>query len=439
MGKRKKQLLQQKADLTAEAAAVFAKCEAEERGLTEDEVKRDDEISVELEQVATDLTALERQEARARDLGTTDGVQAVADHSPAQLHDLPTFNSLGEQLQAIARSSQPGAQIDPRLLNVQQMQGPQAATGASEAIPQDGGWLVQRDYTTELLQRAKDAAILAPRCRTIQISGPGLDAPYFDETSRVEGSRFGGVQVFRNHEAESVTAKKPKFGKHKMDLEDLTALAYASDNLLEDATALQGIFALAFESEFSLRIDNEILNGSGAGEMLGILNAPCLVTIAKEGGQAAATIVQKNISKMWTRMYGRSRANAIWINNQDTEPQLDELSVVVGTAGTAVYMPAGGLNDSPNGRLKGRPVIPVEHCETLGTVGDLMLVDLSQYLIIEKGGLQSDTSMHVRFINHEQTFRWKVRNNGQPMWASALIPAKGSNTLSPFVALATRS
>jgi HK97 family phage major capsid protein len=86
----------------------------------------------------------------------------------------------------------------------------------------------------------------------------------------------------------------------------------------------------------------------------------------------------------------------------------------------------------------GRPVIPVEYCSTMGSVGDVILMDPSQYLMINKGGLKSATSIHVRFLTDEMTLRFTLRTDGEPTWHSALTPYKGVNTLSPFVTLAVR-
>lgn len=360
---------------------------------------------------------------------------------PRRVHveDPPKFRTLGEQLSAVARASMPGGETDPRLLNVHDEA---RAQGASSAIPQDGGFLVQPEFNNTLLQRAVQEAMLWTRCRRFPVTqGDTLDLPYIDETSRADGSRWGGVQVFRNHEAESVTAKKPKFGEHRLQLEDLTGLAYATDNLIQDAPLLGTIFENAFTSEFNYKLDDEVVDGSGAGEMLGILKSPALVSVSKESQQSAKTVVFKNIIKMWEKMWPSSRRNAIWIVNTEVETQLMQMTLPVGTGGVPVYMPAGGLSTAPFGTLLGRPVMVVEQAKGVGTKGDIILADLSQYGIAEKGGLQGDVSMHVRFINHEQTFRWKMRNNGQPLWHSALTPANTANsiTLSPFVALNARA
>lgn len=89
--------------------------------------------------------------------------------------------------------------------------------------------------------------------------------------------------------------------------------------------------------------------------------------------------------------------------------------------------------------LLGRPVIPVEHCATLGTPGDIILADFSQYAMADKGGVQAASSIHVRFLNDESTFRFIYRVDGQPTWKKPLTPKNGSNTYSPFIQLSTRS
>ncbi len=93
----------------------------------------------------------------------------------------------------------------------------------------------------------------------------------------------------------------------------------------------------------------------------------------------------------------------------------------------------------PFATLLGRPIIPTEFNSALGEKGDIVLMDLSQYLMIQKGGVKQDTSIHARFINDETTFRFVVRMDGQPIWDAPLTPFKGSDTLSPFVTLAERA
>ncbi len=454
-GQRYRALLQERADLVAEGRRIFELAEQEDnRALTDEERAQDDAIQARLEAIGLELEREERRRERERtveaapaaephvtgirDLGLdkpwgydTFGqtMDEFARSRPAQVR-LYQDAALGEFLAAVASHYTPGGHTDPRLY---------AASGSNVAIPSEGGFLVQRDQTYRLLELGMEQSLLAGLCDQIPV-GPnsdGIEAPMIDESSRANGSRFGGVRVYRRAEADTVTATKPKLRNFDLRLEDLMALAYATDRLLRDSVQLGRIYATAFASEFGFKVDDEIIRGSGAGEALGILNAAATVSQAKETGQAAATLVHENISKMWSRLWVRSRGRAQWFFNQDVEPQLDALYVAAGVGALeqrVVSYDAQGVI-----RIKGRPAMAIEHCATLGTVGDIILADLSQYVLITKGGIQADESIHVRFIYGERAFRWMYPINGAPKWDTYLTPYKGSSTVSPFVTLATRN
>jgi HK97 family phage major capsid protein len=342
------------------------------------------------------------------------------------------WSSFGEQLTAIAEAARPGGRTDPRLY---------AASGASAGVGSDGGFLIQKDFSSEVYEKAYETGILASRCDQVEISenSDGLEVPYIDETSRANGSRWGGVRVYRRAEAATVTASKPALGKFEVRLEDLMGIAYATGRLLQDATALEQVMTRAFSSEFAFKLDDEIIRGTGAGECLGVLNSPALVSVAKETGQTADTIVAENVQKIWARTWARSRTNGVWLYNQECEPQLQSMQIGTGTSAQLVYLPAGGLSGQQFATIYGRPALPIEQASALGDLGDIMFVDLAEYALIRKGGMQADQSMHVRFIYDEMAFRFIMRVNGKPKWASALTPFKGSGTQSPFVALAARA
>jgi HK97 family phage major capsid protein len=345
------------------------------------------------------------------------------------------FKSLGEQLKAIANAYLHPHAMDDRL------KAQKATLGANETTAADGGFLVQQDFTQAIMTMAHDTAVISSRCRNIPVgaNSNGLKMNAIDESSRANGSRWGGVRGYWLAEGGTITASQPKFRQMSWELKKLGALMYSTDELLADTTALGAVMQQAAGEELAFMLDDSILNGSGAGQPLGVLNSPALVTISKETGQAAATVVYQNIQKMWARMWARSRTNAVWLINQDVEPALNSMDFPVGTGGVPVYLPPGGLSQAPLGTLMSRPVIPTEFNATLGTVGDIVLADFSQYLLVDKGGVQGATSIHVQFLTDQTAFRWIYRVDGQPLWHSALTPYKGSNTLSPFLALATRA
>jgi HK97 family phage major capsid protein len=373
--------------------------------------------------------------------------QAAFSSNPAdrlEVHDVADEApySMGEFLQDVAFASRT-QEKKPRLVRHQQRNKSimAAASGLNEGIPSEGGFLVGTDFTGEMVKNAYDNSQLISRVQKRSISGAANSMVMngIDETSRANGSRWGGVQGYWIAEAGSITASKPKFRRIEFLLKKQAVLYYSTDELLQDATALEADARDSVTGELQFMLQDAIVNGNGAGKPLGILNSPSLVSVAAETGQAAATIEFENISKMWAAMWAPSRQNSVWLINQEIEPQLDLLAIPVGTAGMPAYMPPGGISGQAYGTLKGRPVIPIEQCQALGTVGDIMLVDPGQYRLVDKGGIQSAASMHVLFTTDEMCFRFIYRVDGQPLWHSALTPFKGSQTQSPFIALATRA
>lgn len=428
--------------LMKKAADLDMKATAESRDPTEAELSLKKELLDKVEETGKIVEAMQRQEKLeahlkapaepAKSTPAADSVIIVGDDRASK----DRFTSFGQQMAAIMRAGVPGGHADPRLLN--------AATGLNETTPSDGGFLVQQDFSTTLLEQVYETGVLASRAMRVPISGNsnGIKINGVDETSRVNGSRGGGVLGYWADEADEKTKSKPKFRKIELELKKLIGLCYATDELLEDAAALEAIISRSFVSEFGFLIDDSMVNGTGAGMPLGVLNAGSLVTQAKEVGQSATTVVAENVINMFARLFASSRSTSAWFINQNVEPQLHTMSIAVGTGGQLIYMPPGGLSQSAFGTLLGRPVIPIEQCSSIGTIGDIILGDYNNgYLLAEKGGIKADMSIHVRFIYDEQVFRFVLRVDGQPLRASAMTPFKGgaTHTQSHFVALATRS
>lgn len=316
-----------------------------------------------------------------------------------------------------------------------------SATGMGEAVGSDGAFLIPPEFSTKVMERVYlDAGLLA-KTDIYTVNGNSISFPRNNETSRANGSRWGGVTSYFIGEGTQVTGSKPGLGRLSLSLHKLALFGALTDELMSDAqgVAADQYMSRCFSNELNYRISDTIVNGSGSGQPLGMLNAGCKVKVAKESGQAAATVSSANIVKMWSRMWSPCRANSAWYINQDVEPQLQQMTIGTGVANTPVYLPPGGFNTSPYGLVFGRPVIPIEQCQTLGTEGDIILGDLSQWCTaIKAGGPQMAASMHFYFDTDQQALRITFRYDSQPWWISALTPANGTNTLSCVVTLAAR-
>ena len=348
------------------------------------------------------------------------------------------FSSMGEQMRAIANAETPGSSTDRRLDEIR------TATGLGESIPSDGGFLVQEDFSNDIVMSAFETGKLGKLCRKIQISGNAnsVKIPGLDETSRATGSRQGGVRGYYVSEASEINASTPKFRRIEMNLNKLCVLVYSTEELLADAGLLENVVKNAAIHEISFQIDDAILNGLGSGMPLGVLQAASLVPQAAETGQASGTIDLLNCTKLWSRLLPGSRETAVWVISPGVEQALYHMSLAVGTGGSAVFLPGGGASDAPYSTLMGRPLIVHESAQAIGTQGDILLGDFKNgYILAEKvGGIKSSISIHVRFIYDEQVFKFTYRYDGQPVLAASggITPFKGSDKLGHFVALADR-
>jgi HK97 family phage major capsid protein len=336
------------------------------------------------------------------------------------------FKSRGEFFQKVFEAGN-GFGIDPRLMHTRNL---------GENFGDTGGFLVPEEFRPDLMQIPIENSVVRPRAFTMPMASNTLRIPSIRDTSHAS-NLFGGVSASWGSEGEDVSSStnQPAFGQVVLDAKKLTGYSVISNELVQDsALAVDTLLSRLFGQAISYFEDVAFINGTGAGQPQGILNSDCLISVAKETGQAATTILKENLDKMYSRMLPSSLGNSVWIAHNDTFPQLASLSQAVGTGGGPVWVSnvAGG----PPNSIYGRPII---FTETLGTVGDIMFVDLSYYLIGDRQALTTSASPHVRFTTMETVFLFSERLDGRMWLDSALTPRNGSNTVSPAVALATRS
>jgi HK97 family phage major capsid protein len=325
-----------------------------------------------------------------------------------------------------------------------------ATTYGNEGTGTDGGFLVPPSFSTTIWQKVQAEEMLLNRCAQLVTDGNSMMIPK-DETTPWQTS--GGIQVYWEGEAQAATASKGLFEMGALRLAKLMALVPISEELIQDASGLESWLTVKAPGKMAAKINTAIVSGTGVGQPLGIIPSGLavgnsVVQVAKETSQPSATVWFANVNKMYSRMYAPWRRNAVWLINQDIEPQLQSMafqpsgaaSMLPTAASTPAYLPPGGFSQSPYATLLGRPVVPIEACSALGTVGDIIFTDLTQYWALTKaGGIQTDTSIHLYFDQALTAFRFIFRVNGQPAWSSTITRQNGSsNELSWAVALQSR-
>jgi HK97 family phage major capsid protein len=373
-----------------------------------------------------------------------------------------------QQLQAV-HSASTGGRVDPRLSGTFgdfDKNGVFQAAGGSdgamnENVPSEGGFLVGADTSEKIYQRTYLTGEITRRCQRQPITATSnrLKLRVVDEDSRADGSRMGGVLAFWANEADTFLSSRPKFREIELFLNKLTALVYATDELIADGPALEAWIMNNMPTELAFRVEDSLFNGTGAGQPAGILNSQAFLSLSP--GATASIVTGTDVEAMWARFWHPGLKNSIasiatenltagqavgnvpaaaWFIDQTVIPQLFSMQVGSG-AGPAVILlyhpPGNNPLYGPYGELLGLPVIPTEHNAVLGTVGDIVLADMSQVLLADKGAVQVASSMHVRFLQNEQVFRFTYRVDAQTTWKKPLTPKNGGNTMSPFVGLAS--
>ena len=436
-------------DLNQAAVDIQNAADAEQRELTDDEQQNIDSILNEFKHVEADIERRERLMRDSARLAESTGRQSA----PAEPHNQGSrerkeikiyrepidhkakgqngFNSFGEFAKSVRMAARNGGQVDPRLIQNA------PTTVSTEGTNADGGFAVPPTFRAEIERLVMGEDSLLSMTDQLRTGTNNMTLPK-DATTPWQST--GGIQSAWTNELAQMAQSKVALGSDTITLDKLTTLLPVTEELLDDAAGLDSYIRSKVPEKMDFKITDAIVNGTGTGQPEGFMNSAALITVAKEAAQAADTVKFENIIKMWARMYGPCKRNAVWLINQDIEPQLYTMSFEGTSSSVPAYMPAGGLSDSPYGRLMGRPVIETQAAQTLGDAGDIMLVDLSKYLTLRKTeGLRADTSMHLWFDYDTLAYRFIIRLTGKSWYDAAITPKNSANTLSPFVTLAARA
>lgn len=305
----------------------------------------------------------------------------------------------------------------------------------SETMPSDGGFLVPQQTASQIHNVSLENELVLPRCFVQPMTSNECKIPAMSIGDH-STALMGGFTASYRGEADTISEHSPKARGMVLNAKKLTGLIRFSSELAQDAVGGEKRIIDLCGQGLGWYRDKAFLKGSGSGEPLGILNAPCLVTVAPKSGQSSAPIIYGNLTEMMSRMFSGSFKNSVWVCHQTTIPSLLELSVAIGTGGDHIPV----MTEGPNGEFKilTRPVIFTEKTEPLGTKGDIMLCDFTQYVVGLRGEMRFDQSIHAHFTTDEILARLIERHDGQPLWDTALTLEDGTTTVSPFVTLGSR-
>lgn len=300
-------------------------------------------------------------------------------------------------------------------------------------------------YIAEILEPSLIYAGVVDRVRQIPLRGTNaLQIAGFGTSTHADGA-IGNLKMAWVGEGGQLSAQKAKARAVTLKAQKGTIYVEASNELLNDSPAASMELGRLMSEAIASGLEDAILNGNGAGQPLGVLNSPALITIAKESGQTADTILWENLVKAVSRMHPAHLANAVWTINQSVLEQLLTTYFPIdsgrygGSSGIVSGEKVFAIDAAGSYSILGRPVLVSEHSPILGDAGDILLADFSQYFLAMIPMLGVEVSQHVRFDYDVTALRLVLRVDGQSRWSAPLTPATGATTVSPFVTLAERA
>jgi HK97 family phage major capsid protein len=333
-----------------------------------------------------------------------------------------------------------------------------------------GGFAVKPEWADTVWDKARSIDGPLARCVIAPCLAREFKLPGYLESSRGNTGRWGGVQAaWGAGEISSLTSQQsqPELTLINFRTERLVIwTSPISRDLLADSLIMPLVLSYAAQSELRFAIEYAMVRGpaqmpsggQSAGGPQGVVDSfgnpgAGVVAVAKDSMQSSGTISTTNIDAAWGAIYGPCKRNAIWIANDDTIQAIDEVATSAGWP-QATYLPQGvGGNQFP--LIKGRPLVMSEACPAIGTPGDLICADWSQYWFVyhkpkpTDSGLAFDLAIprddgHLGIValpgdaieqrqsgeryydQDEVSFLWKLRADGRSIWPSTMTTLVGA-------------
>lgn len=425
--------------LKKEAQEVAARLESrlntaieEDRDLTDEETAAEQEDNTRLETLQARLEKAQETAERVSAVGRITIVEDVVEKRENEVAQTPAsgqtdgFFNVAEFALSVCRATDPHGPraVDSRLAaptNFHQESGDANQTG----------YMVPAQFREEIWSLVNNNEDVISMVDSEPTNSNQVDM-LADETTPWGST---GIQAYWRAEGSQMTPSNLDTDGRSVKLNELYAFCSATEELLQDGPRLNRRLTVGASDAIRWKASDSLFYGNGVGQPLGWFNSAALVSVAKESGQAADTVVAKNVAKMFSRNLNPGRST--WMVNSDVLPELMTMTLGDQPIWTP---PSSGFTNAPGGFLFGRPVFLTEHCKTVGDKGDVQFVDpKGYYAAVKQNGVQFAESMHLYFDYNVRAFRWVFRLGGQPHLSAPVGPANGSKTKSHFVTLDVRA
>ena len=405
---------------------LYAKMTAlsEKQGFGEDDEKSFLDMKAQCEGLAKQVERVEFLESERAILDRIEDVPSKPrpDAEPAKkvtagggrkVVENPGFANVGEMMYVSLKNPN-----DPRIRALMEM-----GTGES------GGLAIPDDINPTLQEVKPQEAIFRPRATVVPAGqSPDADMTLPAVNQSAAANMYGGVQVDWVSEGAPKPETQAKLRETKWSPKEVAAKIVVTDKLLRNWAAANSFIERMLRGALLAAEDVAFLKGDGLKRPKGVLASDALKKVHRA---QAGKIAYADLVNMEGELH--DDAGAVWIVNPRTIPQLRQM---VDGAGRFIWIGDRPIAEDPGGvsTLLGRPVLKNYRSPALGSLGDVVLLVPSYYVIKDGVDVTIAASEHALFGENKTVVKAFKSVDGGP-WLDGPIAQEDGTTYSPFVAL----
>jgi HK97 family phage major capsid protein len=344
-----------------------------------------------------------------------------------------TFPSMGAYMRAATRGPSNAAEAEALKVVDQYTR---TITGSTNG----GEYLLPLTQVPEIFSVSNQQPGLFQYARRYNVPGRSLRIPYLvqDEGTTTLNRPLAGkiANVTIVGEGSTKPTREPTFGQRLLTMYKYAAITQFGDELLADdfTGELPGEVTTAVGGQIINKLNEDItIDGTGSSEPTGALNAANTALIAVNRATASTFSAADAFAMYERHTHG---PNSVWMISRRVLAKLFQLQQTNNTMVTWL----ANLRDKPQMLLLGLPVIVTDLLPTLGTKGDVALVNGDFYAMGLRQALTVESSIHVAFVQDVTTYRFVARGGGIPLPTSTYaykVDGSGNKVdpHSPFVVL----
>jgi len=274
----------------------------------------------------------------------------------------------------------------------------------------EGGIFVHAELQNRIIQQLDDILQLRQMATVVPTSRGSIPFPTFEFTGTVSNVAEGATL--------SELSISNAFGKQTFTPHKKAILFKIPEELVEDSEFnLIGHMVDHFATRFAEELEDDIINGTGVNESLGLLQANLT---ANDLTSSATNINTLSVLEAPTKLKLQYRRRGVYIMSRD---QVEEANKLLDTQNRPLFRTSLNLVNGQPATLNGYPLVEVERMTAPAADGDASFIfgDMSYYWLVERKGV-TIKRLDERYADEMKIgFILSMRVDGSPTIQEAFV------------------